>query len=545
MATENTEFCQFQNCTQSIRKDNQTGRCRTHRRAKEAQSCSFPNCDKLIKIDSLSGFCSQHGYPNYARDGHANSSTPDETESTESGPGLLSIEPYPTVPTIPSTAMPSGGLILRDHDHAIIHALDQVEDTPEHKSQTTKIMNAVGLEPVAIIDSENVECNLLGKPSVIHALELKQKRGLTLTIATNPKKNKVEDTLSPRRMAMPIDLDLVLRNSFARNALESNMNRFMKMTDDAVNLLNQDWLLRPQMRFFAAKVLTGAILVNPISSIAILINSIEVYGRSSLVDAHHERCLNKRGIPAVSTNPPVNCRYKRIWAISVKDSDGTKLNVATKSFNALVTSSIRLDAKHAPELGPTTSKFLVDKEHGRQVQIFLNEDNYTDAAEIALNEHATNISDTDVLQQLRQIRSKFNEHSSYIPSRSSSSLCGFHRLQPQTIFTYCTFDKSAPSCDGRLASRVFAHVATEVIKRKDKAMLDKHTITAILAKCKPDGRTIKVINEINALFPHGSTSIEILNSSDLCKSLQVLAQILQPYLSSANEKIATEIGNLV
>ncbi|KAI7882900.1 hypothetical protein K492DRAFT_120815, partial [Lichtheimia hyalospora FSU 10163] len=51
-------------------------------------------------------------------------------------------------------------------------------------------------------------------------------------------------------------------------------------------LLNQDWLFRPQMRFFAAKAPSGPILVDPLTSKAVLINTIELYGRSIMVDAH-------------------------------------------------------------------------------------------------------------------------------------------------------------------------------------------------------------------------------------------------------------------
>lgn len=315
------------------------------------------------------------------------------------------------------------------------------------------------------------------------------------------------------------------------------------MTDEIVKLLNQDWFFRPQMRFVAAKILSGAILVDPISSHALLINTVELYGRSSLVDAHHERCLNKRGIPAVSTNPPTSSRYKGIWAISVKDNDGTKLSIATKSFNALVTSSIRLDTKHAAELGPTTSKFDIDTKHGRDIQIFFNEENYIEATKIALNQHAANISDTDILQQLRQIRSKFNDHSSYIPSRSSSLHCDFHRLQPQTIFTYCTFDTSSSHCDGKLASQLFAHIAREVINKKEEAMLHKSVITNISGKCKPGGKVKDILDDISELFANGCTAIKILdNNIPLCNHLKLLAHILHSYISQANQTIANEIG---
>ncbi|PHZ07326.1 uncharacterized protein RHIMIDRAFT_295998 [Rhizopus microsporus ATCC 52813] len=223
------------------------------------------------------------------------------------------------------------------------------------------------------------------------------------------------------------------------------------------------------MRFFATKVLSGAILVDPISSTAILINTAEVYDRSSLVGTHHERCINKKGIPALSTNLPINCRILAPW---------------------------RLQASALTE-------------HSRHVQIFLDEANYTDATKIALSEMPPTLA-----------------------------------TLPQTIFTYNTFDNGAPNCDGRLASRMFAHVASEVIKKKAEAILGRYTITSLLSQCRPDGRIIKTINDINALFPDGSTSIEILNNHDLSKSLKVLTQILQPYLSMANRTIASEIESM-
>ncbi|KAI9490511.1 hypothetical protein BDB00DRAFT_931164 [Zychaea mexicana] len=490
MGTSSTRFCNYPNCERSIRQDNQIGRCREHRYPKQ-RTCSHPHCNNLIRGGSCSGLCSEHRNTNHARDSRVNNSVAHETESAELGPGLISIAPYSTVPTLsslPSTSTPGSSLILRDHDTATIYALDQVEDTTEHKSQTVKLMDAVELEPVAVIDDDGVEENLMGKSPVIRSLQSKQKRGLKLTIIPSPKKIKVEDI--SQRLVMPIDLDIILRNN---------------------------WLFRPQMRFFAAKALAGAILVDPTSCTAIMINSIEVYGRSSLVDAHHERCINKKGIASLSTNPPAKGRYNQIWAISIKENDGTKLNIATKTFNALVTSSIRLDAKHTPELGPTTSKFVINKEHGCQVQIFLDITNYHDATKIALDDHASNIQDVDILQQLRQ---------------------------PQTIFTYCTFDNGAPDSDGRLASPIFAHVASEVIRKKDDAVLEKRTVLDILKQCKSDGRVAKVIADIHALFPRGCASIHILNNFDLSNILNTLAHNLSSYLSSANNTIADEIENL-
>ncbi|KAG0162664.1 hypothetical protein DFQ28_000919, partial [Apophysomyces sp. BC1034] len=445
----------------------------------------------------------------------------DKDEIDEPGPGLLDIDPIsatPTIPTLPLASRPSS-IVLRDYDNAVIHAFGEVDETPERKLQTAKFVDAMCLEPLAVLDSNGMEENLLGRMSVISSLVSKQKRGHALTLEPTPKRIKTED--SPKMCTMPVDLDLVVRNSHAIESLVKN--KYVEMTDDIAELFNQDWLFRPQMRFFAAKALSGAVVVDPILCTAVMINTIEVYGRSNLVDAHHERCINKKGITAPSTNPPVDSRYRHIWVLTVTDSDGTKLNIGTKTFDALVTSSIRLDEKHKPELGPTTSKFIVGETHGRQIQIFLDASNYKLATKSAQNGNATNIQDLDILQQLRQVRSKFGEHSTYIPSRASSPLCNFHRTQPQTIFTYCTFDNGGSNTDGRLASRVFAQVASEVISKKEKAVLEKTALCNILKQCTPNGRVAKTITSMLAIYPRDCTSTEILKNTDLSDALKELA----------------------
>lgn len=313
------------------------------------------------------------------------------------------------------------------------------------------------------------------------------------------------------------------------------------MNDDIANLLNQDWLLRPQMRFYAAKVLAGAILVNPSSLSAIMINTIEVYGRTSIIDAHCERSMTKKKVAAPTTNPPIDTRYCNVWVVSMNDIDGSKLNISTKTFNGLVTSSMRLDANIIPELGAGTSAFDVDEDTGRQVQIFLDAANVAFAAKLANNERANNIHDYDHLQQLRQVRSKFSEHSTYIPSRASSSMCNFHRTQPQTIFTYCSFDNGNNKTDGKLMSKLFAKVALAVLMKKDKAVLEKTIVSNILSECSTAGRAAKTISKILSTFSDDRESITILNNTDLDTHLKELATFMTPYLTTANDIIKSDI----
>ena len=69
-------------------------------------------------------------------------------------------------------------------------------------------------------------------------------------------------------------------------------------------------------------------------------------------------------------------------------------------------------------MGPTTSEFIIDQEHGRHIQLFLNEENYNHATKLALNEHACNISDGDILQQSAPISCRTNAPVSLISERN-------------------------------------------------------------------------------------------------------------------------------
>lgn len=97
-------------------------------------------------------------------------------------------------------------------------------------------------------------------------------------------------------------------------------------------LLNTCWLPNPNMKYFCAKVIAGAILYNCITGLSLLITCVEVYGRNSAVDPHFEN-------PALSY-PPTNALYKRVWPTTVKTNDGVKLVIETTELQSLITSSL-------------------------------------------------------------------------------------------------------------------------------------------------------------------------------------------------------------
>jgi hypothetical protein len=59
------------------------------------------------------------------------------------------------------------------------------------------------------------------------------------------------------------------------------------MTTEHSTILNKVWPIYPQLRYCCSHLLAGAILVDGVK--AILLNTIELYSRDSLSDAHYER----------------------------------------------------------------------------------------------------------------------------------------------------------------------------------------------------------------------------------------------------------------
>lgn len=123
--------------------------------------------------------------------------------------------------------------------------------------------------------------------------------------------------------------------------------------DDVAVLLNKDWMHMPQIKFACAQVLAGAILLNTISGEAILLNAIEVYGRTKNVDIHREIST-----PEDSTLLPSSSLYPNVWSCVKSTRDGRKLIIGTQSCSALVTSSLRLDCERDPDFGPSSFSFV-------------------------------------------------------------------------------------------------------------------------------------------------------------------------------------------
>lgn len=77
---------------------------------------------------------------------------------------------------------------------------------------------------------------------------------------------------------------------------------------NSCQLLNEDWTFLPQLRFACAQLLAGAIIMNK-NNEAVLVNTVEIYGRQRSLDVHRDNFVNKKGKSASSHLPLVTIKY--------------------------------------------------------------------------------------------------------------------------------------------------------------------------------------------------------------------------------------------
>ncbi|KAI9306974.1 hypothetical protein BJ944DRAFT_144408, partial [Cunninghamella echinulata] len=316
---------------------------------------------------------------------------------------------------------------------------------------------------------------------------------------------------------------------------------YTELNDNICTLLNDDWILRPQMKYYSAQILAGAILVNENNGQAVVINTIEVYGRKNTVDIHREGFGTEKGFSISSSLPPSKTRYPNIWPTTITNNDGAKLVIGTKTFNALITSSLRIDTKMEPSIGAKTLSFVLNNDQlSLATRIFLDKNSIEMAIKLALSETTTCINSYHLFYQLRQLRTHFHHASTYYLCRASSSITSDHISQPYTVFTLADFDCGKDS-QGKIASELFQLIALQVFKF-NRPTLNKKKVEHLTKRCN-NGKIFEEICSILLLFHAEEDELVIMENRQLDTHLRSLADILSSYIVTANKSVASLIVN--
>ncbi|CAO3591759.1 unnamed protein product [Absidia cylindrospora] len=374
--------------------------------------------------------------------------------------------------------------------------------------QEDKIMlSKLGRWVPLVYEIENQQHGLLTSPSSASLLLQNQ-------LATGFWRSPIND-VSEKAADTPDASDYLVHHikntSKAARALENTKHE--EMTTQICNILNQDWLQYPQLRYCTSQLLAGAILVE--KGMTIILNTVEPYARDTQLDAHHE----KRFIGSVSSFPSAPGRYGYLSIRLLPSSDGQKLVLGTRTCNFLVTASLRLDTMSV-NLGPTTSHFTPSE----NTKVFLDTHSIA-LAKSMLSDPSTSRSQTmPSLYLLKQVRSKFDHLSTYALCRSSSTIASRLELQPVTIWTHSDQDTNqAAMSQKRVGSLLFRELATQVISNGRNAMLDRNTIDDIITIAKGNSTVEAVLINIKNLFESQQQSITIIRNTALNNHLVDLA----------------------
>ncbi|KAH7044401.1 hypothetical protein BKA57DRAFT_469559 [Linnemannia elongata] len=264
--------------------------------------------------------------------------------------------------------------LIREYNDAILYSCNQTYVSDAEKQRTLAIVDALGLRPFAIKDSDGAEQNGLAHTSVVAKLSTGQSQ-----VAPNipsPKKRKYtrDDTCPNCTPTQAPGLEYVL--SASPYAASIQRRKYFEIDSGVCELLNRDWEFSPHLRFACSKILAGCLLLNNQNGQVIIVNTVETYGRTKLVDAHREPFVVRKGQPVANSLPPsIKTPYKNVWPTTVPAQDGERLIIGTLSFDALITSSLRLDTRMSASVGCSTPSFLLSSaRHSLATRIYLDQE---------------------------------------------------------------------------------------------------------------------------------------------------------------------------
>ncbi|CAO3689633.1 unnamed protein product [Rhizopus stolonifer] len=315
--------------------------------------------------------------------------------------------------------------------------------------------------------------------------------------------------------------------------------KYVELTSEICELLNKDWDFFPQIKFFSSKLFSGAILENKINGQAVMINTIEIYGRIKHVDVHRESFGKlKENVKLTSLPPPIKTMYPNVWPLSMQSSHGLKLVIGTQVSNILVTSCIRLDTRKPSSVGSYTLDFILSStQESLSTKIFLDEESLQMAMTIFNSPVTTRLSDTHIIYQLRQLQTKFLTKTAYTLCRASGPLTVRHTAQPYTIFTLSDYDLAHSS-----GPIIFRSIATLVLKKGKDSYLSKDFVQKL--ENTATGKIKDILQAIVSLFSPDSTTLPILGNDRLNKYLEQLVKLIIPSISLANSSVQKEIDQI-
>jgi hypothetical protein len=181
-------------------------------------------------------------------------------------------------------------------------------------------------------------------------------------------------------------------------------------------------------------------------------------------------------------------------------------------------------------LGPSTTHFLPSQ----NTRVFLDNDAIGTVKLMLVNDSLVSAQTMPILYQLRQLRPKFHNLSSYIECQASPSLASRLEHQPATIWTLYDQDSlQAKPTQEKVGSMLFRSVALSAIRQGGEAVLHLNEVKG-LAEMTNDTVVGKILKNIIDLFD--KDTLPVIRNQPLNAKLTDLAAAVSKGNARENKK---------
>ncbi|KAF9998883.1 hypothetical protein BGZ65_005683 [Modicella reniformis] len=151
-------------------------------------------------------------------------------------------------------------------------------------------------------------------------------------------------------------------------------------------------------------------------------------------------------------------------------------------------------------------------------------------AALKSDEVTKSVKSNDILGELRQLRSKFYDPSTYLLCRALGNLTRQPAHQPYTVFNVAGCDRSNAGQEAA-AAVVFNEIGKDILFKGDGATLARNVVVKARDQCSNAGDIRKTLDNILALFNAENSEMPIIGNTQLNKHLEDLARLLSRLLS--------------
>ncbi|KAL0080016.1 hypothetical protein J3Q64DRAFT_1864649 [Phycomyces blakesleeanus] len=209
----------------------------------------------------------------------------------------------------------------------------------------------------------------------------------------------------------------------------------------------------------------------------------------------------------------------RVLADAILLNVSSSVAIMINTIEVLITLSIHINIPEDPKIGPLSSTITILPQTSN---IYVDQGSWEKAVALALNSKASSIHISYLIGQMKQLHVQFHYPTSYILFYASSHVAMWCFCQPLTVFTYADFEGIKKSIDNdnssMIASQMFQEICYEVINFPTTAKLNKALVVNSVAEL--NNSKIKILfNSLLTLFGDND-NIPILQHRDLNHVMQ-------------------------